>query len=652
MGHIQPCGALLAVHTSHNRIVYCSANSADVLGMQPEDLLGRDAESLFSSRWPEMLQLALKTGMLLLPTGIFPVPLNVVAHQQDDHLIFEFEVASGTTSHWWNYSKRIVFLAELEEARTLDQCRNLLVRWMFNRSGFDRVLLYEFFPDMHGAVVQEMRQPGIESYLGLHFPASDISPAAHRLYTINRQRIISDVNSPDVPLLALESDALPLDLTGSMLRAVHPVHIQYMKNMGVHASFSVSVIVAGKLYGLVACHHKSPRTLALRDRLAFEEMSRILSIHLETRLDLLEGDTRAALRQQLSRLKGALSTSRKDIAGGVSLHLPLIRELLSASGAWLRYDGHDYVSGDIPDKNELEQLGDWFKTLPVGEISSCQTLPSSLLSCPKLASRACGVLFIPLGDQGFVALLRPEIIKTISWAGKPQQIDQPDGDLEPKSPRSSFATWVQQTRFNSEPWTAAQKEFGAKLQADLLDFFSRAHVEKMALKMALYDPLTGLANRELFDQRLQEAMDLFLFNGSPFAIHMLDLDLFKPINDTLGHAAGDQVLQEVGRRLLKLARRDDTVARLGGDEFAIIQASLSNDKGAIILGEKVVQTITQPYDLDGKPVAIGVSAGIATCPEDSVNATELTQLADTALYNAKRSGRNRFCRYIPGMKLR
>ena len=129
-------------------------------------------------------------------------------------------------------------------------------------TGYDRVMLYQFLPEWHGKVVAEVCQPGVEGFLGLHFPAGDIPPNARRLYLVKHQRVIADVNAEPVPVLSASADTM-VDLTYSQLRAVHPVHIQYLKNMGVEASFSVSLVVAGRLWGMIACHHFAPRQVPL-----------------------------------------------------------------------------------------------------------------------------------------------------------------------------------------------------------------------------------------------------------------------------------------------------------------------------------------------------------------------------------------------------
>ena len=167
----------------------------------------------------------------------------------------------------------------------------------------------------------------------------------------------------------------------------------------------------------------------------------------------------------------------------------------------------------------------------------------------------------------------------------------------------------------------------------------------------MHDPLTGLANRLLFERRLQQEVRNSISRSSAFAVFMIDLDRFKQVNDTLGHAAGDQVLTEVAARLINVVRSGDTVARLGGDEFAILQTGLDDGSGgAMVLAEKFVQVASRPYTILGETVEIGVSVGISVYPWDTVEKSELLEYADLALYKVKRSGRNAYSMYAPTMR--
>ncbi len=175
------------------------------------------------------------------------------------------------------------------------------------------------------------------------------------------------------------------------------------------------------------------------------------------------------------------------------------------------------------------------------------------------------------------------------------------------------------------------------------DITERRRAEAEIVYLARHDVLTGLANRAEFNARLEEASKRLKRKGVPVTVIMLDLDKFKAVNDTLGHPAGDQLLVEVGRRLQSTLRETDVLARLGGDEFAIIQeGGPDQHEGAIALSLRIIQAISQPFDLDGHQASVGTSIGIALAPEHGIEPEELLKSADLALYSTKASGRNDF----------
>jgi diguanylate cyclase (GGDEF)-like protein len=175
------------------------------------------------------------------------------------------------------------------------------------------------------------------------------------------------------------------------------------------------------------------------------------------------------------------------------------------------------------------------------------------------------------------------------------------------------------------------------------DITARKQAEARISEMATRDVLTGLANRSLFRERVEQALDRTQRYGEPFALLMLDLDRFKTINDTLGHPVGDEVLKEIARRLQQCVRETDTVTRLGGDEFAILQACTVAQDEAARLAQRILDTIAEPLVVKGKRIEIGTTIGIAFAPRDAVDHDELISKADRALYEGKKNGRHRFC---------
>jgi diguanylate cyclase (GGDEF)-like protein/PAS domain S-box-containing protein len=184
------------------------------------------------------------------------------------------------------------------------------------------------------------------------------------------------------------------------------------------------------------------------------------------------------------------------------------------------------------------------------------------------------------------------------------------------------------------------------------DITERKTSEDRIERLAHYDSLTGLANRNLFKGSCDEALDKYSRLNMPFAVLLLDLDRFKSVNDALGHQCGDALLKQVAGRIKAQARTVDTAARIGGDEFALILApglSALQD-GAAILAARLVQAIAEPYEIDGHPVVIGCSIGVAMVPEHGTRIDEILRNADLALYKSKNDGRNCFNLYSPEFK--
>ncbi len=645
--NIQSTGALVAVHSDTHVIEYCSANAGALLGIEPSALFGRTAADALAGAWTSLSSLAPIEGHLQFRDYAAPEPLIVIGHRCGAHRIFEFEPAGRSSQHWWTHARRILFVEQLTAARTVEQCLELLTNAVFERSGYDRVLVYRFLPGWDGEVVHQRCRPGIDGFLGLRFPASDIPPNARRLFTLNWQRIITDVDQETSPILEWDGETQPLDLTYSTLRSAHPVHLQYLENMGVQASFTLSLVVNGKLWGLLACHHLSPRAIGIQDRLAFEEMARLVSLQLTNLLGLIEQSTESRMRQQLSRFQGTLSSAGYETRIALSRNLAIVRETFCAGGGWLRLEGQDFFNGLVPDKLSLPPLRDFLERFSREKVSHYDALPEALQPYRALAANASGVLYIPLGTLDFIALVRPEVIETVNWAGKQEAPDHdPAAAPAALSPRHSFAVWSQKVRNTSEPWTEIELEFAAKLRADIFRFISTAQLENIAL----HDPLTGLANRLLFERRLQQEVRNSMAGNSNFAVHMIDLDKFKEVNDTLGHAAGDRVLKEAALRLKSAVSQQDTVARFGGDEFAILQTGLTGKAAAAVTAERIVRSVAGAYQINGQSVEIGASVGCSIWPVDTAEESELMECADLALYQVKRSGRNAYSMYAPTMR--
>jgi diguanylate cyclase (GGDEF)-like protein len=646
LNSVQSFGGLIAIDRQTQLICACSANVRDFTGKRPEDLLGQKWSLLFR---PDQVSSLFKpdgSPGLHMPQ-IQKAELNnqavlIANHSIDDITLVEFET-NRTDPHHFGFADRVAYLQALADTDSPESASRLLLKSVAGISQFDRVMLYKFLPDWHGEVIAEALTPGVPGFLGLRFPATDLPASARRLYLVNWQRIIADSRSESVPIIRTP-DSLPVDLTFSQLRAVHPVHIQYLKNIGVEASFSVSIVVAKQLWGLIACHHLTPKTLSLAQRQLCEELARTTAIHMTDMNAMQLERARARFRETLAEILGALRSQESNKRGIVS-QLTKIREAFKAEGILARLDDQHFHGGLVPDEISLSALYNWLENYDRGAISACTTINPALAKYPALVRLASGFLYIPLGAQDFLLLTRPEQIETVVWAGKPQSAALIGDDVPDLTPRASFQAWTEHVKGSSELWSDAEIEAAAKLRELLVEHIEKAYLETMALR----DPLTGLANRLMFERAIQNAIRLAIKDETLSAVFVLDLDKFKPVNDTMGHVAGDELLIEVGRRLTSLMRQRDVVARLGGDEFAIVQLDLRRVQDAEQTAERILQEIRRPFAIQGQSIEIGVSIGVSMCPSHAIEYDELMEDADLALYQAKLAGRNTFKSYANNM---
>ena len=237
-------------------------------------------------------------------------------------------------------------------------------------------------------------------------------------------------------------------------------------------------------------------------------------------------------------------------------------------------------------------------------------------------------------DQGFYHQMWAELVATGHWQGEIWN-RRKNGEIYPE--------WLT---------ISVVRGSGGKIQNYIGVFSDISHIKRSAEeleRLAHFDPLTDLANRLLLNAQLKHALERAARHGERLAVMELDLDGFKNVNDTLGHPAGDKLLQVVAERLRKVLRTEDIVARLGGDEFAVVMESIGSADIAALVAKKINAAIDEPLELDGHAARVTSSIGIALYPDDGADPTALLKAADTALYVSKREGRNTYRFYDQGM---
>lgn len=489
-GLVQPRGVLLAVRESDGTVLQASASAERLLGAAPEDLLG---EHLAAALGPDPArrvlahasagaELADRNPLTLRLDG-FASDVDAVLHRPplpdagpgaEPVLVVELEAATGARPLTFpnTYLSVRRALRDLERAATLEELYDDAARHVRELTKFDRVMIYRFDAAYNGEVVAEARRDDLNSFLGLHYPASDIPPQARALYEKNWIRLIADVDyepSAIVPTV-LSTTGAPLDLTYSTLRSVSPIHLEYLRNMGVRASMSISLLREGRLWGLIACHHYAgPHEPPFEVRTAAEFLGSALSVRLVAQA---ETERDAEVRRAESVLAHLAADSRDEAAplGTAITRSGWLRRLVRADGAVVVAEGRLTSVGSVPDDDACRALVAW--VLSHGEeLVSTDRLAHD---APELAARmpdVAGVLGIVLPEGQVVLWVRDEVLRHVDWGGDPHNkaIARREGGDVRLSPRRSFERWREVVRGHSRPWTSDQTDFAAALRGHLVE---------------------------------------------------------------------------------------------------------------------------------------------------------------------------------------
>ena len=623
-GTIQPHGALLGIDDS-GQIALASENCADILGMDAAALLTRPAADIFEPLFLSRVSSVLAGSANPIRVRLSDTDFDAIAHRSGDLVMLEFEPTTPDDGH----SSAALYSAIHRLARlgTIEEVRKELVCEVRNLTGFDRVMLYKFHDDDHGEVVAEEVAEGMEPYLGLHFPASDIPAQARQLYITKLSRAIVSTEKPAVPLVTLDGSRVgaAIDLSEAELRAVSPYHLQFMRNMGQASTLSFSLIRDGKLIGMITCAHRTERSLPFLLRRGLEILANQSALQIDSMLEI----ARLTRDMEARRIRARLETQleRATDLGDALLHgETTVLDLVPADGVAVHIDGTLTTWGSVP--HTIDRLAEVLDGGVIATDALQQDLPELAALLPKVA----GALVLPIGGTGdYLAFLRREVAQTVDWLGDLTDANRTD----PLSPRVSFSAWTQSVTGTSLPWGEAVEvveELGRDIGAALL---SRA--ESALAALALRDPLTGLPNRRLLMERLEHALTRSV-REVEVSLLFVDIDNFKLINDTDGHEVGDEVLVEIGERLSAVARSHDTVARFGGDEFVVLCEDASLDD-ADAIASRIAEALREP--IAGR--VITASIGVAAASQAST-AAHVLQKADSAMYRAKAGGRNRASR--------
>jgi light-regulated signal transduction histidine kinase (bacteriophytochrome)/CheY-like chemotaxis protein len=501
-GSIQPHGGLLVCDGIGSVILQHSANLGPMLGIA-SDILGQRLEDVVGGDVAHTLRNALATSddparaalrhSLRLPSGsVFDVAL----HRTDGKVILEFEAPSPDADQPLEVARMLI--SRVRNVTSIDRLVENATRLMYAMLGYDRVMVYRFEQDGSGKVISEYKRRDLESFKGQYFPAGDIPRQARSLYIKNTIRVICDASYERVPIVPqLDGDEQPLDLSYAHLRSVSPIHCEYLRNMGVAASMSISIVLDGELWGLIACHHYSPKILSMPERVAAETFGEFFSLHLSALRQRELHDTARQARLSLDRFLQEASHHR-DIGVLLRDSLENFASMMPCDGVGLWLDGTWNSRGTTPPQDVIGELTEQIGLLTVGRVWSTFELSRALPSTSVSPDDACGVLAIPLSQRprDYLLFFRKEVVQTLDWAGNPDKTYStgPMGDR--LTPRKSFAIWKETVKLQARPWTDGEREIAEAIRAVLVEIVLH-HNEMLAEERGKADVRQRMLNEEL-----------------------------------------------------------------------------------------------------------------------------------------------------------
>lgn len=483
-GSTQPRGVLAVVHEPDFTVRRVSANVDDLLGRSVDDVLGRHLSALIGTDQANAVKQAAAVFGDLHQRNPLDLELDIngrsrvfdaIMHRDSDGvLLLELEIAYGARPFSFPNTYQAVrsSVERLNHASALSELYETTADAVRELTGFDRVMVYRYDDEYNGEVVAEAKRDDLNSFLGLHYPASDIPAQARALYEKSWLRLISDVDY--TPVALLPTIAAPLDLTHATLRSVSPIHIEYLKNMGVRASMSISLLRHGRLWGLIACHHYAgPHLPPYGARAAAEFLGSTLSLRLVDQADGDELRRRLESQAVLGKLTSAMLDPDESLVA-VLLGAPNLLDLVSADGVVVNIGDERRTLGTVPSPHAVSAVVDWAREADE-DVAMTRCLSAQLPALGVDPQVASGALAITLPDGQYAVWFRREVLRSVDWGGDPHNkaIAVGEGDDVRISPRKSFDRWREIVAECSEPWSVVETGSAEALRRTLVESLYR-----------------------------------------------------------------------------------------------------------------------------------------------------------------------------------
>ncbi|RYD57841.1 MAG: GAF domain-containing protein [Sphingobacteriales bacterium] len=465
INQIQPYGFLVILKRSDLSIIQVSQNIAGLLNEEPDQLINKSFNQFVEEQETKVFHTRFENKVDKLPV---PLTINAngqrkkylaITHAKEEYFILEIEEVQSKDDKDNSFISVYQDIKQaayaIESADTVEDAYDITLRELKRISGFDKIMIYQFDKDWNGIVVGEIQEEGMESYMGLRFPASDIPKQARQLYLKNPYRQIPDCNYTPVKLYPIINPLTQtfIDLSDCNIRGVPAVHTEYLRNMKISASMSTRIIKDEKLWGLISCHHRDPKFLSYELCSVFELLSGILSAKFSSIQNKEEYDYSSRLQEIHAKLVEQIYR-QGNVVEAISNGDSTILDLLNIEGAAISYKKNLETVGKTPDKNSLKDLIIWLQTNNIDKTFHTTELSDVYEDGLKFTDIASGMIVLPIhAEKGeYILGFRPEVVEKVNWGGNPDEAINFEKDGKNYHPRNSFKLWQQTVKNTSLPW--------------------------------------------------------------------------------------------------------------------------------------------------------------------------------------------------------
>jgi len=646
-GSIQPHGALLALNEADLAIVRASANAADFLDIDPSrpligqrlDVIGEHLAVEVSRRVADR-SLDIPDVVTARVDGNSPELFDCTVHRSSvGQLVVEFERVCDSDRALSAQLKSGV--DAISAAASLQSLCDVTAQLLKQVLGHSRVMVYRFDPDGHGHVFAEQCEPHLESYLGNHYPASDIPKVARDLYLKNRVRMLVDVDYTPVPIVPNSNadSGSDFDMSLCHLRSMSPMHLQYLKNMGVASTLVASLTTGGSLWGLIACHDTKPRWAGYSARAATELIAEVVA----TRISALESVAQTRVEHAIRRLDQSmidLVAHDGDWPKALFDSAQGFLQAFDATGAALTYDNEIVSIGSVPRDEQILELATWLDQNSPKQLFQTARLGVDHAELSAIGAVTPGIFAVPISrvDSEYLMCFRPEKVRTIVWGGDPRKPVETGGEVAEISPRRSFAQWRELLKNTAVPWSFTELSAAELIGRSISDLVHQIRAVRALIAHSQLETLMEQLDRSEIPGMIadaegtilvaNDALGSLLWRDNPPTAHIGQIARFFEESSLASHSISELLAHQ--RPWRGLATLDAKSVLVRADPVPSPEGKVF---GYIVLLTDVSESATAG-DVD---IPEGVTDGFAALPADvpEVLKADYDSLTAAVLENAQ-----------------